>query len=567
MTAYQQTALYTRTNGYLKEWHFDIGQHVEKGQLMAVIETPEVDAQLEQSKATLEQNKANVVKAQADLDLARVTLQRYVDAQKTSPGSVTQEDVDTRRSAYDNAQAAVKQVQASVTQAQANVQQLQVTVNFEKIYAPFSGTVTARNYDVGALLSPTDIGPGKEIFDLAQTDKLRVFVNVPQTYASNVKRGQKAQLEVVNYPGRKFDGTITLTAGAIDPNTRTLRTQIDFDNADGSLFAGAYGQLFLPVTPQQAVSVIPSSSLVFNAAGTEVATLGPDDKVHVRTVELGRDLGTELEVTKGLDAADRVIVNPGERTTEGAEVDATEAPKDTSPRPQAGRAPETPAQPPAEPTAAPPRARGPVSTGGPEPTGSGRRHSTAPRRTRRDRVGHVHAAAGEPDDAVVTVDQPQGRPPCSIVGPEHGRGVHAGPVRAQLQVQPRSQPQHEHGQLAGPLARRQPFDVGRRQPAARPRPPPTRPGAAGSATATRPRATPPTVPGPGSSRPSSSSGCAGTPRPARAKLLTSYAVYPAAARRSRVSCSISSSSSSAAAVNCPSRLRTARAVFGSYVSA
>ncbi len=333
VTAYQQTALYTRTNGYLKEWHYDLGQHVDQGQLMAVIETPEVDAQLEQSKATLEQNKANVAKAEADLDLAKVTLQRYVDAQKTSPGSVTQEDVDTRRSGYEDAVAALKQVHASVTQAQANVQQLQVTVNFEKIYAPFSGTVTARNYDVGALLSPTDSGPGKEIFDLAETDKLRVFVNVPQTYASYVKRGQKAQLEVVNFPGRKFEGTITYTAGAIDPNTRTLRTQIDFDNADGSLFAGAYGQLFLPVTPQQAVSVIPSSSLIFNAAGTEVATLGPDEKVHVRTIELGRDLGTELQVTKGLDAADRVIVNPGERTTEGSEVNATEAPKEVPAKP------------------------------------------------------------------------------------------------------------------------------------------------------------------------------------------------------------------------------------------
>ncbi len=351
VTAYQQTALYTRTNGYLKEWHYDIGQRVEKGALMAVIDTPEVDAQLEQSKATLEQNKANVLKAQADLDLAKVTLQRYVDAQKTSPGSVTQEDVDTRRSAYDDAVAGLKQVQATVAQAQANVDQLQTQVNFERIIAPFSGTVTARNYDVGALLSPpTSSASSPEIFDLQQTDKLRVFVNVPQNYANNVKQGQEAYLSVVNFPGREFKGAVTLTAGAVNPNTRTLRVQIDFDNASGALFAGAYGQIRLPVTPQQPVSIIRSSSLIFSAAGTEVGVLGPDDKVHIKTIVLGRDLGTELQVSSGLTAADRVITNPGERTVEGADMDAREAAREGPP----ATTKPAPAMPPVEkPTTAP----------------------------------------------------------------------------------------------------------------------------------------------------------------------------------------------------------------------
>ncbi len=332
VTANQQTALYTRTNGYLKEWHYDLGARVEKGALMAVIETPEVDAQLEQSRATLEQNKANVTKAQADLELARVTLQRYVDAQKTSPGSVTQEDVDTRRSAYDDAVAGLKQVQASVTQAKANVDQLQTQVNFEKIYAPFSGTVTARNYDVGALLAPTDIGPGKEIFDLAQTDLLRVFVNVPQGYANNVKpglkAGLKAGLKVRNFPSEEFQGIVTFTAGALDPNTRTLRVQIDFPNADGRLFAGEYGEVRLPVTEQVPVQLIPSSALIFNAQGLSVGTVGPGDKIQIKTVALGRDFGTELEVTSGLSPQDRVITNPGEQVNAGAEVSPHEQPMD-----------------------------------------------------------------------------------------------------------------------------------------------------------------------------------------------------------------------------------------------
>jgi RND family efflux transporter MFP subunit len=326
--AYQQTAIYTRTNGYLREWHYDIGQRVEKGQLMAVIETPEVDAQLAQSKATLEQNEANVTKGKADLELARVTLQRYIDAQKTSPGSVTQEDIDTHKSQYDDAVAALRQVEASVTQAKANVQQLQVTVDFEHVFAPFSGTVTARNYDVGALLSPTS---SREIFDLAETDKIRVFVNVPQGYANNIREGQKAYLAIRNFPGHEFEGTVTLTAGALDPNARTLRVQIDFDNKDGRLFAGEYGQVRLPVTPQQPVAIIPSSALVFNAAGTEVATVDANNKVHIKNITVGRDLGTELEVTKGLAPEDRVVVNPAEQTVEGAEVNAEEAPHEAPP--------------------------------------------------------------------------------------------------------------------------------------------------------------------------------------------------------------------------------------------
>jgi membrane fusion protein (multidrug efflux system) len=330
VNAYQQTAIFTRTNGYLKEWHYDIGKTVEKGALMAVIETPEVDAQLAQSKATLEQNKANVVKAEADLDLANKTLARYVDSEKSSPGSVTQQALDQQRSAQQDAEAALAQMHASVVQAEANVQQLQVTVDFEHVFAPFTGTVTARNYDVGALLSPTS---SKEIFDLAETDKLRVFVNVPQGYANNIKQGQQAYLAVRNFPDHQFEGTVTLTAGAVDPNTRTLRVQIDFDNKDGKLFAGEYGQVRLPVTAQVPVSIIRSSSLIFNAAGTEVATLGPDNKVHIKTISIGRDLGTELEVTKGLSPDDRVIVNPAEQTVEGAEVVAEEAPHEAPPAP------------------------------------------------------------------------------------------------------------------------------------------------------------------------------------------------------------------------------------------
>ncbi len=329
--ANQQTAIYTRTNGYLKRWNYDIGQHVNQGDLMAVIETPEVDAQLAQSKANVEQAEANVTKSQASLDLAKSTLQRYLDAQRDNPGSVTREDVDTQQSNYENAAAALKQTEASVTQAKAAVQQEQVTVDFEKVYAPFSGTVTARNYDNGALLSPTETGAGKEIFDLAQTDLLRVFVNVPQVYANNITMDQPATLYVRNFPTVPFTGRVTYTAGAIDPNTRTLRVQIDFDNKDGRLFAGGYGQVHLPVTPKKGVMVVKTSSLIFNSEQQHVAVLDAQNKVHFKTIEVGRDFGTDIEVTGGLDPADHVVDNPGERIDDGSEVTAHQAPPEPQP--------------------------------------------------------------------------------------------------------------------------------------------------------------------------------------------------------------------------------------------
>jgi RND family efflux transporter MFP subunit len=338
--ANQQTAIFTRTNGYLKKWNFDIGQHVEAGQLMAEIDTPEVDAELAQSQASLKQNEAAVKKAEADKDLAQTTLDRYVDANNKSPGSVTKEAIDQNISALKDADAALNQAIANVAAAQANVQQLTTQVGFEKVYAPFSGTVTARNYDVGALLSPTNTAAGSEIFDLAQTDPLRVFVNVPQEYANDVKLNEHAKLFVRNFANRSFDGVVTLTAGAVDPTTRTLSVQIDFPNKDGTLFSGEYGEIHLPVHDPEPVGLISTSALIFNAQtqGLQVAMvtdLKHDDEkkrdlgiVHMTSIKTGRDFGTTIEVTSGLNPQDMVVTNPSERVLEGAKVQAVPAPHD-----------------------------------------------------------------------------------------------------------------------------------------------------------------------------------------------------------------------------------------------
>jgi RND family efflux transporter MFP subunit len=316
--ANQATDIFPQSNGYLKKFYVDIQDHADSGQLLAVIDEPEVDAQLDQSKANLVLAQANVLKAQSDLDLAQKTLDRYVATQKSSPGAVSQEEIDQNQSAVEDARSALAQAKATVVADQANVQQLTVMQGFEKVYAPFSGTITVRNYDVGALLSPT-VTPGKQMFSIAQTDPLRVFVNVPQAEATQIKKGQSAFLTVQNYPDRTFQGSIARTSGAIDLTTRTLTVEVHFPNKDGSLLPGMYGQVSLQTRNAASSLLIPSSALIFNAAGLNVAVV-KDDKIHMQSITIGRDLGTEIEITKGLSPEDQVVTNPGARLAEGTAV-------------------------------------------------------------------------------------------------------------------------------------------------------------------------------------------------------------------------------------------------------
>jgi RND family efflux transporter MFP subunit len=319
----QETLIFPRATGYLKKLYVDIQDRVEAGQLLAEIDTPEVDAQLEQTKASRMQAQANVVKAKADLDLAERTLERYGGVGNTS---VTQQERDEKRTARDQAAAALSQAQANVVAADANVQRLTVMQSFEKITAPFSGIITSRNYDVGALLtagggnsSTGSASGGRELFKLTQADTLRVFVNMPQVDAAAVRVGQNATLTVRNYPNRTFTGAVARLAGAVDPNSRTMPFELHFANPNGELYAGMYGQVKLGVEDGASALVIPTSSLIFNAGGTQVGTV-KDGRVHFQNVSVSRDLGTELEVTGGLNQEDQVITNPGERLSEGVAV-------------------------------------------------------------------------------------------------------------------------------------------------------------------------------------------------------------------------------------------------------
>jgi RND family efflux transporter MFP subunit len=313
----QQTSLFARANGYLKRLLVDIGDRVQGGQLLAEIDTPEVDAQLEQANAGVALAEANLAKAQNDFELADATLKRYTGFSQS--GGVTQQQLDEKRSAFTEAQTALSAANASVAAAHADVQRLGALQGFEKVTAPFGGIITARNYDLGALISPAEVGPGKELFQLDRTDVLRVFVNVPQAYVGSIKTGDQAYLSVRNYPGREFTGTVTRSAGAIDPATRTLRTQIDVPNQDGALYSGMYGEVRFHLSHDDSPIMVPASALVFDAAGTRVWVV-ENGNVHQRPIVVGFDLGTELQVESGLTGEESVVTNPGARLSEGVEV-------------------------------------------------------------------------------------------------------------------------------------------------------------------------------------------------------------------------------------------------------
>lgn len=317
LAAFQQTAVYPRANGYLRRLLVDIGDRVAADELLAELDTPELDAQITQMRAAARQREASLEKAKMDLALAQTTLDRYDEAGQT--GAVARQELDERRTQVDQARAGMNVAVADLEAARAEIQQLEALKGFARITAPFAGVVTARNYDVGALLSPENRSNTRPLFQMEQTDTLRVFVNVPQPYAISVQVGQDALVEVNNYPGRNFGGKLVRTAGSIDPATRTLRAEIHVPNGERELYAGMYGRAKLQLTANRDAWIVPTGALVYNADGLSLATLN-GDTVAYKKVAVGRDYGTEIEVLEGVLGDDRVIANPGEHIREGSRV-------------------------------------------------------------------------------------------------------------------------------------------------------------------------------------------------------------------------------------------------------
>ncbi|HZP92104.1 MAG TPA: efflux RND transporter periplasmic adaptor subunit [Burkholderiales bacterium] len=305
MQAYLDTPIYARTNGYLKRWYFDIGARVRQGQLLADIDTPEVDDQLQQARADLATATANYA-------LAEKTSERWIELLKTN--SVSKQETDEKLGDRDAKKAAL-------AAAKFNVARLEKLQSFKRIYAPFTGVITARNIDVGALIDAgSGGGPGKELFHLSSTDRLRVYVNVPQAYSREAVPGVAAELTLAEFPGRRFAGKLVRTAQAIDAVSRTLLAEVAVDNPTGELLPGAYAEVHLKLSAGKPALVVPVNTLLFRAEGMQVAVVKPDQTVALTKVQLGRDFGTSVEVVSGLDAGAEVVVNPTDSISDGARV-------------------------------------------------------------------------------------------------------------------------------------------------------------------------------------------------------------------------------------------------------
>ncbi|KWE29537.1 RND transporter MFP subunit [Burkholderia cepacia] len=305
---YAEASIYARTSGYIAHWSADIGTHVKAGQTLAQITAPDLDAQLRQAHA-------DTSTAQANYDYAKSTAQRWQEMLKTQ--SVSQQDTDTKV-------ADMNAKRAMLASAQANAAHLNELVSYESVTAPFDGVITARNVDVGTLVTaggtPGSPGLSGELFHLEQTDTLRVFVDVPQDSAAGVSAGTPVYLTTQQYPGRRFAARVARSAGAIDPVTRTLRVEIDVDNHDGALMPGAYAQAHLLVASAAPAFELPVSALLFRPNGVTVATVAANGTTALKTVQIGRDFGTHVEIVAGLAATDRVIDNPGDSIADGETV-------------------------------------------------------------------------------------------------------------------------------------------------------------------------------------------------------------------------------------------------------
>jgi len=315
MEAFVEAPIYARTNGYLKKWYHDIGSRVAKGEILADIDTPEVDQQLSQLRADL-------ATAQANAHLSEITSARYAELLKTD--GVSKQEVD-------NAAGDLAAKKAIVQSAEANVRRLEEMKSFQHVYAPFAGVITRRNVDTGTLINAGNTGSSQQLFYLAQMSPLRVYVRVPETYANAIRAGLGAYLELTQYPSQKFEGKVARTSEAIDPGTRTLLAEVDVPNRDSALLPGGYAQVHLQVKVTGARLTVPVNALLFRSEGLRAVVVDADHKAHLRRLTVGRDYGTALEILQGLDASDWIVLNPTDSLEEGQQVRVKEIASNAAP--------------------------------------------------------------------------------------------------------------------------------------------------------------------------------------------------------------------------------------------
>ena len=306
LQAFVDTAIRARTNGYIAKWLADIGDRVKAGQTLAIIESPEVDRELNQARASLEQ-------AQANLELARVTAERW----KTLglQNAVAKQDIDQKNADYEARQ-------ADVAAAKANVERLEQLKGFETVAAPFDGVISTRNVDIGTLINA---GSGPELFHLSQSDTLRAYLDVPQRYVADIRVGVPVDVEIAEFPQERFPGKVARFAGAMDAASRTLQVEVEIPNHDGRLFAGMFCEVRLHLTAANPPVLIPSNDAIIRSAGTMVAVVTDRNTIHLQAVKLGRDFGAQIEVLDGLPENARIVENPTDTLSEGQAVEPVPA--------------------------------------------------------------------------------------------------------------------------------------------------------------------------------------------------------------------------------------------------
>jgi RND family efflux transporter MFP subunit len=315
--AWYEAPLYARVTGYLKDWYFDYGAHVKKGDVLAEIDAPDLDAQLAAAQEKLNSARALVKVREAEKQFAESTYKRWHDS---PPGVVSVQEQQSKEADYNSALSRQNAADADVGQDQGEVDRLQALEGFKKIVAPFDGVVTARETDIGALInagSGTGGGNGPELFKVADIHKVRIYVQVPQQLSAGTHPGLAADLTLPQYPDKTFKSTIATTSSAINQTARTLLVELHADNPDGLLQPGAYAQVTFQLPGDPHVVRIPTSALLFREQGLQVATLGPGDKIELKSVKLGRNLGTDVEVVSGLLMSDRVVNSPPDSLSAG----------------------------------------------------------------------------------------------------------------------------------------------------------------------------------------------------------------------------------------------------------
>ncbi|HTQ53123.1 MAG TPA: efflux RND transporter periplasmic adaptor subunit [Bryobacteraceae bacterium] len=335
MQALVDSPIFARVDGYLKSRLVDYGDHVKAGQLLAEIDTPELDQQLQQARATLQQSQSALNEARADLELykanlnlARLTVERW--RRLADRGVVSRQDADQKEADFAVGEAQVAKAQASIATTQqmvgandANLHRLQDMKSFARVTAPFDGVITNRNVDIGTLINSGNGGAARELFHIAQIQVLRIFVNVPQTYVGSVHPGQTAELRVQELPGQVFSARVTRIANALDATSRAMLTVLEVSNPKGVLMPGMYAQLRFSAGRAEPAIMIPGDTLILGREGPRVAVVAPDHRVHLRQIRIGQDLGSELEVVGGLAPGEMVVANPSDAAREGALVDVS----------------------------------------------------------------------------------------------------------------------------------------------------------------------------------------------------------------------------------------------------